>query len=132
MADFIALCTVTHKQEAHLIAFYICREKLVTSPEWKIHCTHYGLTESPNNQLAAQGLGPSLLLSQSREADLQPHLPGNIAHSFHHLVSLTRESMQPQSPSPSLTVEGNQASSLIQLLSASGKLCNLRFQNLSS
>ena len=48
------------------------------------------------------------------------HLLLDIVTSPNHLVSLTRESRQPWSPSYSLTCVGDQASSTIQQFSASG------------
>lgn len=65
-----------------------------------------------------QALGPVLMADQVREANLQPHLL-NIGPTPDHLESLTGEPRQLQSPSYRLALEGNEASSPIQLFSAS-------------
>ena len=51
-------------------------------------------------------MGPGLLPYQGREANSQPHLLLNIVPIPEHLVSLTTEPRQWQSPSYNLLVQG--------------------------
>lgn len=81
---------------------------------------HSGLNQVSPECTAVQVLSPIMSICQGVEVDPQPHLLLNTVTSVNHLVSLTRESTQPKSPSYSLSWVENQDNSPFQLFSAIG------------